>query len=451
MLSAEMQDNSAAVNLIFRVSDTGQGMTAEQVKKLGDKFSRFNMEANRKTEGTGLGMNITRNLIQLMNGEIFIESTPGMGSAFMVRLPQGCVNAEPIGKDLADNLMRLNLKNTIKMRNAQITQEFMPYGRVLVIDDVETNLYVARGLMAPYGLSIETAMSGFEAVDKIREGATYDIVFMDHMMPRMDGIEATKLIRSLGYKQPIVALTANALAGQAEMFVNNGFDEFISKPIDVRQLNGILNKMIRDKQTPDVLDAARKQKNKLYAAGGHNIAIDSQLAEFFVRDAKKAETVLNAICDNNCRRVDDIPTFIINIHALKSALANVGESDLANKATELEQAGRDNNISLILASLPGFLVTLKKVIDKLKPNEEEEINGALDDENRDYLNAKLAEIQAACASLDKKGAKEALTALKQKQWSKATRDRLSAIAERLLHSEFDEAAQIAAGLSRGDN
>ncbi|MDR0464610.1 MAG: PAS domain-containing protein, partial [Treponema sp.] len=251
MLSAEMMKSGTTVNLIFRVSDTGHGMTEEQVNKLGEKFNRFNMEANRKTEGTGLGMNITRNLIQLMNGEIFIESTPGIGSVFTVRLPQECDDPTPIGIELAQNLMKLNLKNTTKMRNAQIIQEFMPYGRVLIVDDVETNLYVARGLMAPYGLSLDAVTSGFDAIDKIRAGSKYDIIFIDHLMPRMDGIEATKLIRSLGYKQPIVALTANALAGQAEIFLKNGFDDFISKPIDIRQLNSVLNKMIRDMQSPE--------------------------------------------------------------------------------------------------------------------------------------------------------------------------------------------------------
>jgi len=446
MLSADKKKTGSAVNLIIRVSDTGQGMTVEQVKKLGDKFSRFNMEANRKTEGTGLGMNITRNLINMMNGEIFIESTPGMGSVFTVNLPQKCVNSEPIGRDLAENLMKLNLKNTTKMRNAQITQEFMPYGRVLVIDDVETNLYVARGLMAPYGISIDTAISGFEAIDRIREGSKYDIIFMDHMMPRMDGIEAAKIIRSLGYTMPIVALTANALAGQAEMFLSNGFDDFISKPIDIRQLNNVLNRMIRDRQTPEVLDEARRQKNNLYAAGDHNIAIDPQLAEFFVRDAKKVINILTAIYENKGRRNDDISTFIINVHAMKSALANVGENELSNKATELEQAGREQNINVILSSLPGFMESLNQVIEKLKAPEDDDENEdeykANDADNQAYLQEKLLAIQAACASFDKRTAKEALAALKQKQWTRATRDQLSAIAEHLLHSEFDEAAAI---------
>jgi len=440
LLSADMTVGSK-IDLIIRVSDTGQGMTEEQVQKLGDKFSRFNLDANRKTEGTGLGMNITRNLIDLMNGEIKVESTPGMGSVFTVTLPQISYNAEPIGAELADNLMKLNLKNTTKMRNAQIIQEFMPYGRVLVVDDVETNLYVARGLMAPYGLSIDTALSGFEAIDKIREGAEYDILFMDHMMPRMDGIEATRLIRNLGYQLPIVALTANALSGQAEVFLKSGFDDFISKPIDIRQLNAVLNKMIRDKQSSEVLEEARKQKNSLYAAGSHNIAVDQQLAEFFVRDAQKAVNILTALCENKCRRSDDISIFIINIHAMKSALANVGESELSNKASELEQAGRENNIQLILASLPEFLESLKEVIEKLKPYDEaEDETGEVD---FTYLQEKLEEIRNACSAFNKKAAKDALAGLKQKPWPPAIRDKLSAIAERLLHSEFDEAAAIA--------
>jgi signal transduction histidine kinase/CheY-like chemotaxis protein len=444
-LSAEPRQDNSNIVIIFRVSDTGQGMTEDQVNKLGSKFSRFNMEANRKTEGTGLGMNITMNLIKLMNGEINIESTPGLGSTFTVRLPQVCVNNEVIGAELANNFMKLNPQNTAKIRNVQITQEFMPYGRVLVVDDVETNLYVARGLMAPYGISVDTALSGFEAIDKIRNGISYDIIFMDHMMPRMDGIEAAKIIRSLGYDKPIVALTANALAGQAEVFMNNGFDDYISKPIDIRQLNNALNKLIRDKQTKETLEEARKQKNSLYAGGKHNIAVEPQLAEFFIRDAKRVITTLDMIYENKCRRGDDVSSFIINVHAMKSALANVGENELSGEASQLEQAGRDKNIDLILSSIPQFIEGLNKVIEKFSPGEEEGASGESGVETADlaFLQEKLNAIQAACASYDKKSAKDALSELKKLNYNRQIKDQLSAIAEHLLHSEFDEAAGIA--------
>jgi len=437
-LFAEPQENSSTVIIVFRVDDTGQGMTDEQVKKLGDKFTRFNMEANRKTEGTGLGMNITMNLIQMMKGSIDIESTPGLGSTFTVRLPQEKVNDEVVGKEAAENLMKLNLTNTTSARKVQITRDYMPYGRVLVVDDVETNIYVARGLMAPYGIYIDTALSGFEAVDKIREGKIYDIIFMDHMMPRMDGIEAVKIIRALGYNEPVVALTANALAGQAEIFLNNGFDDFISKPIDIRQLNSVLNRLIRDKQPLEVLEEANRQKNNLYAGGKHNIAVDSQLAEYFLHDAKKAVTALSAIYKNKCRRVEDVPAFIINIHAMKSALANVGESGLSNEALKLEQIGRDRNVDLILSSIPAFIEDLNKVIEKLS-TDEEDLNESV---NLEFLREKLDTIQTACASYDKKTAKKALVELKRKSHSKEIKDLLSVISEHLLHSEFDEVAEL---------
>ncbi|MCL1959801.1 MAG: ATP-binding protein [Spirochaetes bacterium] len=443
-LFTEPIDNNSSVMLVFRVSDTGQGMTPDDIKKLGDKFGRFNLEANRKTEGAGLGMNITRNLIQLMNGSITIESAPGAGSVFVVKLPQECADRNPIGKELADNLEKLNLKNVTRIRKLQIKQDFMPYGRVLVVDDVETNLYVARGLLAPYGLSIDIAMSGFEAVDKIRGGAKYDIIFMDHMMPKMDGIEAAKIIRSLDYKGAVVALTANAIMGQAEMFLSNGFDDFISKPIDIRQLNAVLNKLIRDKQPAEVIDEARRQKNVLYASGRHHIAIDPQLAEYFVRDGEKAYSILDNILKNNFSRSDDLLQYVINVHAMKSSLANIGEGELSDKALELEQAGRDQNINLIIKGLPEFLISLRHVIDKLKPPDE--ITEEIKIDNEDdlaFLREKLQAIQAACVSFDKKSAKEILAEVKEKTWSKATRDRLSAITEHLLHSEFEEAAAIA--------
>jgi PAS domain S-box-containing protein len=446
-LFTEMEEESSVVTLVMRVSDTGQGMTADQLKKLGNRCCRFNMEIKKKAEGTGLGMNITRNLIQLMNGHINIESTPGMGSAFTVRLPQRFIEITPIGREVAESLMKLNLRNTAKTRNLQIKQDYMPYGSVLVVDDVETNLYVARGLMSPYGLKIDTVLSGFDAVNKIREGAKYDIIFMDHMMPRMDGIEATKIIRNFGYTHPIVALTANALSGQAEMFLNNGFDDFISKPIDIRQLNSVLNKMIRDIQTKDVLDKASKERNHLLAAGKQNIAIDHQISEYFVRDAEKAVKVLKAICVNNCRREDDIPVFIVNIHAMKSALANIGEAELSEEAGKLEQVGRDNNVKLIMSALPGFLDSLREVIEKLRPSEDEEESIDMDAGEASYLQEKLAVIRETCAKLDKKRAKEALAQLRQKAWSKPVREQLSSIAEHLLHSEFEEAATTAKQLS----
>jgi CheY-like chemotaxis protein/two-component sensor histidine kinase len=259
------QTEEPGIELIFRISDTGRGMKSEQVDKLFDDYTRFNLRANRTTEGTGLGMGITKRLVQLMNGDIRVESEPGKGSVFTVRLPQRIVAGTGVfGKELAESISQLSYDQPVQKKNGpQIVREYMPYGSVLVVDDMEPNLYVARGLMFPYGLSIETAASGAEAISKIKNGAKFDIIFMDHFMPKMDGMEATKIIRELGYMRPIVALTANALVGQADMFMENGFDGFISKPIDIRQLNTTLNKLIRDRYPAETVEAARRLKDNL--------------------------------------------------------------------------------------------------------------------------------------------------------------------------------------------
>jgi CheY-like chemotaxis protein len=288
-------------------------------------------------------------------------------------------------------------------------------------------------------LSIDTALSGFEALEKIREGIVYDIIFMDHMMPRMDGIEAVKIIRGMGYTNPIVALTANALAGQAEMFLNNGFDEFISKPIDIRELNITLNKMIRDKYPSEVVEAARQQKNDLYNRG--NQSLEPQLAEFFLRDARKSVKALEAIYVNKCRRSDDISILIINIHAMKSALANIGELDLSSEAARLEQAGRDQNLKFILSELPSFMELLYAIIHKLEEKDEKQNSASSEDDDIQFLKEKLQDIRSACAVYGKKVAKDALAELRERNWSSLVKEQLSKIAENLLHSEFDEAAK----------
>ncbi len=260
-LGFEQRENNE-VMLIIGVKDTGQGMTKQQIDKLFDEYTRFQAETARVIEGTGLGMAITQRLVYLMNGEIRVGSEPGRGSLFVVGLPQGIVDAGVLGKEVAENLRTFQLGHIAQRKRMQLTRDYMPYGKVLIVDDVETNIYVAAGLMKLYGLQTETAASGLEAIEKIKDGNTYDIVFMDHMMPVMDGMETTKYLRKLGYTAPIVALTANAVAKQAKLFLQNGFDDFIAKPIDIRQLDTVLNRLVRDKQPPEVIAEALLHINR---------------------------------------------------------------------------------------------------------------------------------------------------------------------------------------------
>jgi len=328
---------SANATIVFKVSDTGQGMTPEQIQKVFDEYSRFNMEVNRTTQGTGLGMNITRNLVYMMDGSISVKSAPGKGTEVTVKLPQRTEGSGAmIGKKMAETLQQFKMSSASQAEKAQINYDPMPYGSVLIVDDVETNLYVAKGLLSPYELSIETANSGFEAIDKVKGGSVYDIIFMDHMMPKMDGIEATKILREMGYKGTVIALTANALVGQAEMFMQNGFDGFISKPIDVRQLNAALNKMIRDKQPFEVIDTARRQKadRKIAQETPQQQLSALQVKEVFVRDAKMAAARLETICKN--------------------------------EAPKPGQAGQDRDIDMLIAEIPKFTEALRKISEELK-------------------------------------------------------------------------------------
>ena len=433
------------VTLVCRVSDTGSGMTKEQVDKLFDEYARFNQEANRTIEGIGLGMSITRQLVYMMGGEIYVDSEPDKGSTFTVRLPQADVGAGPLGREAVDNLRQLKGEMHLTHRT-NIAREPMPYGSVLVADDLETNLYVTKGLLAPYGLAVDTVLSGFAVIDKIRAGNEYDIIFMDHMMPKMDGVETTKLLRDLGYARPVIALTANAVVGQAEMFLDNGFDGFLSKPMDLRQLNQVLNKLIRDKQSPEVLEAARRQKGDPWnASSSGQQDVDPQLAVIFVSDAEKTVAVLEAMHVNQYRRDNDMHLYVVNVHAMKSALAHIGEAALAVLAHKLEQAGRKKDRDVMLAETPTFLDALRAVIEKVRPRDDHG-NGEASDEDPAYLREQLSVIHAACAAYDKKAAKDALSALRQKTWSRQTWERLDTIARHLLHSDFEDAAVVAAGM-----
>jgi CheY-like chemotaxis protein len=307
-----------------------------------------------------------------MGGEININSEPGKGSTFTVRLPQGIVGAGVLGREITDNLKQFNKSGLPRLKKApQIIREFMPYGKVLIVDDVETNLYVARGLISPYGISIETALSGPETIEKIKNGAVFDIIFLDHFMPKMDGIETAKNLRKLGYARPIIALTANALIGQEEIFLENGFDGFISKPIDIRQLNALMNSLIRDKYPPETVEAARLQAADMAKkTTDEPRTSDPELKVIFSREAEKTYAKIKKTLSHSFRRSDDFRQFVIDVHSMKSALANIGETGLSAKALELEQAGRDNNLSVIVLKTPDFLKELREVIKKTKPKDD---------------------------------------------------------------------------------
>jgi signal transduction histidine kinase/DNA-binding response OmpR family regulator len=422
------QNDADSVMLILSVQDTGVGMTNAQIEKLFDEYSRFMQETSRTIEGTGLGMAITQRLVHLMNGDIRLESAPGKGTLFIVALPQAIADNEVVGEEVAESLRSFKLHLLSNNKRVKINRDPMPYGSVLVVDDVETNIYVAIGLLKLYGIKTDSAMSGYEAIEKLKAGQVYDIIFMDHMMPGMDGIETVKQIRDIGYNEPIVALTANAVAKQADIFLQNGFNDFIAKPIDIRQLNAVLNHLVRDKQPPEVIEEARRQH---ISKPAEETGLDAMIISSFIRDARKALTILQ---DPEA----DMQRFTITAHGMKSALANIGEAALSARAKELEFAGQAGDVSRVKKDTPSFLNDLSALLEKYAHPEAET------DKDTSMLREKLALIAEMCEDYDRKGATDIIAELNEGRCSRPTRQALDKIMEAVLHSEFEEAAEIAA-------
>lgn len=212
--------------LIIMVKDTGIGIKKENVDKLFEKFERFDKEQNITIEGTGLGLAITKKLVNLMNGRIIADSRYGTGSIFAVVLDQKIVNKK---KEVDVEVV----SNKSIFTNANI----------LIVDDNKINLKVASRLLESYKVKTETMDSGFKCIEKIKSGYKYDLILMDDMMPKISGTETLKELKKISnFNTPVVALTANAIAGMKEKYLSDGFDDYISKPIDKKELERVLNK-----------------------------------------------------------------------------------------------------------------------------------------------------------------------------------------------------------------
>ena len=421
--------------LVITVSDTGQGMSKEQLKILFEKYVRFNETANRYTEGTGLGMPITQNLVQLMGGEITVESEPGKGSVFTVCLPQTSCGAGCIGKETVENLKQFRTCSLKRMKQVQISRELMPYGKILIVDDVETNIYVARGLMAPYELNIDSVTSGPEAIEKIKAGNVYDIIFMDYMMPEMNGIETARHIMDMGYKNPIIALTANAISGQENIFLDNGFADFITKPVDIRQLNMVLNKFVRDKHFQAAAGLAQN-----LADSPVNSEIDPLLAEAFLMDAHRSLAVMDDLLKGGLAPdSEELRLFTVHIHGMKSALSNIGKIPLSSWAMKLEKLSRSGDADAVSAETPAFIAALRAFMSEIAPakNNMQEMPDA-EEEDRPFLYKQLEKISSACEEYDDLAIEQALKELKTRTWHKNTNKLLEAVSEQLLLSGFDK-------------
>lgn len=218
--------------LLVSVQDTGMGIKRESINKLFNKFERLDIEKNNTIEGTGLGLAITKKLLELMGGQIVVQSIYGEGSKFTVAIDQRIV--------LTPTNPYLEKTQELKLKDLNLMNR-----RILVVDDNMINLKVATRLLQDYHCIIDTLSSGAECVSKIAMGASYDLILMDDMMPKMSGTETLHKLQEIkDFDTPVVALTANAIAGMREKYLSEGFSEYLSKPIDKIELNNILNKFL---------------------------------------------------------------------------------------------------------------------------------------------------------------------------------------------------------------
>jgi signal transduction histidine kinase len=216
--------------LFISVKDTGRGIKKENIAKLFNKFERLDEDKNTTMEGTGLGLAITKRLVELLGGKINVFSEYGKGSKFTIYLEQDIINMEEPKKEI---------------KETKINYEIFRGKKVLVVDDSSINLKVATQVLKPYNFELTTAISGFEAIEKVKE-QNFDLILMDIMMPKMDGIETLKKLKeNAQFKTPTVALTADAIEGMDAKYINEGFNDYLSKPINKEELNRVLNKYLK--------------------------------------------------------------------------------------------------------------------------------------------------------------------------------------------------------------
>jgi CheY-like chemotaxis protein len=395
----------------------------------------------------------------MMDGSITVESEYGLGSTFTLRVRQGFVNDIPIGAEVAEKLR--NFKYSVAKRNrGKIVRVPMPYAKVLVVDDVPINLNVARGLLKPYGMGVDCVSSGFDAITAIRdEKAHYDAVFMDHMMPEMDGVETVRIIREkigsdYAKNVPIIALTADAVVGKREMFLSSGFQDFLSKPIDVRDMDAVLNRWVRDKQKETafqngVLSESAGARGTIFENWGiGDIDVEKGLVNFDGVIESYVEILESYVKDmpallGKLRSYtrEDIAGYRITAHSVKSSCRIIGAEALGARAESLETAAADSDDEYITGNSAVFIADVEKLIEKLSP-----FLSKLEAAHPKPLKsepdpATLAALLEACKSFDISGINKAMDKLESFRYETSA-ERISWLRDRIDVSDFNGIVEL---------
>ncbi len=357
-LDFERDDNDPeSLFLDILVKDTGIGIKPEDLSKLFSEFERIEQERNRTIEGTGLGMSITRQLLKMMGSKLSVESVYGEGSVFSFRLKQKVIKWDTMGD------FERSYQEALSGRKKYRRKFTAPDAKILVVDDTDMNLTVFENLLKSTGVQIDTALSGKECL-LLSINKKYDLIFLDHMMPEMDGIETLHKLRSdkddPNLETPVICLTANAISGAREQYLSEGFNDYLTKPIDADTLEEMLieylpeekllkTELVEEEASEETelkgdkwyesipgLDAAAALKN----SGSEESFLSAAKIYYDTYDAKKREI-------EDYYNKEDWTNYTIKVHALKSSSRIVGASELGSKAEALELAGNNRDIDFI--------------------------------------------------------------------------------------------------------
>lgn len=365
--------------ITFCVEDSGCGIREEDLGKIFEDFRQVDSKRNRSVEGSGLGLAIVKHLVELMNGTIHVDSTYGEGTVVTITIPQKIVDKRSI----------VEMPGFPQMELEELESFTAPDVKVLLVDDNVINRKVAKGFLKNYDFDLTGAESGMEAIEQVRS-QRYDMIFMDHMMPMMDGIEAVNIIRNEcgenGTSPVIVALTANVMEGMREHFLNNGFQDFIAKPLDRKELNQLLLRWIPEEKRrtrkdgvdhtvldPEIfqIDGVDLNAAMRYFSGDDQAFMD--LLEIYYMDGKRKIVMLHDLSGT------DITHYQVEVHGLKSASANIGAVDVSAMAREQENAAARGDQDYISRQLPFLLKEYEKLLDNiglfLEKNRQEEVRG----------------------------------------------------------------------------
>jgi len=442
------------------VIDTGMGIREGDVKKLFSDYNQVDTKANRNIEGTGLGLAITKRLIELMEGEIGVDSEYGKGSTFHFRIKQGFVSDGVLGADVSDKLRNFCYSDDKRIVTKKLVRLNLSYARVLVVDDMQTNLDVASGLLHKYKMQVDVLTNGPAAIDRIREGhPVYSAIFMDHMMPGMDGIETVDKIRALGTEYaknvPIIALTANAIQGTDKMFYEHDFQGFITKPIDVMEMDSILRKWVRDKNredTPVTEDSSAEDEGKRIVIEIPGVDAKKGLA-LYMGDTGVYLPLLRSYVANTPNTLEklrsvtaeNLPDYVIAVHGLKGTSAGIGAEAVREKALELENLSRAGDLQGVLAKNDTLIADAEVIVANVKAwldkNDVHEAKPRLKAPDRELL----AKLRESCKNYDMDSIDETMAELESSDYEEEA-DLVKWIREKIDISKMGEVAERLAAL-----